>query len=204
MRLKQYDAAELYYQKASELSPTEYTIKMKLQDVDIARLRAQASQLAKAWKAKPKDPTTKANYRNAYNKLLQFRLECFEEREKQFPTELNIAFELANIYFESNKLDEAIKRYQRTMHDPKNRAKSLLNMGICFQKKEQYELAIKRFTEGVDAIEVWNEQKMELVYQRGDCYEAMGDPQHAVEDYTSIYEKDIGFKDVGKRLEKLK
>ena len=204
LRLKQYDNAEQYFEKASSLSPTEYTIKMKLQDVDIGRLRDHAAKLAKAWKAKPKDPTTKANYRNAYNKLLQFRLQCFEEREKQFPTELNIAFDLANIYFEVGKLDEAIKRYQRTMHDPKNRAKSLLNMGICFQKKDQFDLAIKRYTEGIDSIEIWNEQKMVLVYQRADCYEAMGDEERAVEDFTAIYEKDIGFKDVGKRLERLK
>ena len=77
-------------------------------------------------------------------------------------------------------------------------------MGISFQKKNEFGLAIKRFTEGIAAIEIWNEQKMELIYQRADCYEAMGETQNAIEDFTSIYEKDIGYKDVGKRLERLK
>jgi tetratricopeptide (TPR) repeat protein len=204
MRLKNYDEAEASYKKAVDLSPTEYTMKMKLQDVEIGRMRESAAELAKAWKANPNNAKAKSEYRDAYNELLRYRLECFEERERQFPTELNIAFELANLYFESNNLDEAIKRYQKTMHDPKNRAKSLLNMGVSFQKKQQYELAIKRYTEGIDSIEVWNDEKMVLLYQRADCYETMGEKQKALEDFTAIYEKAIGFKDVGKRLERLK
>ena len=90
------------------------------------------------------------------------------------------------------------------MHDPKNRAKSLLNLGISFQRKEQWDLAIKQFSEGVDHLEVWNLQKMGLVYQRGDCYEQMGKKEEASKDFTSIYEKDISFKDIGERLAKLK
>jgi tetratricopeptide (TPR) repeat protein len=204
LRLKKWDDAEEYFDRAVELSPTEYTIKMKVQDVQIGRMRETASKLAKAWKANPKDAATKASYRKSYNELLNYRLECFEEREKQFPTDLGVAFDLANIFFELNRLDDAIKRYQRTMHDPKNRAKSLLNMGIAFQKKEEYDLAIKRYTEGIDGIEIWNEAKMNTIYHRADCYEAMGESEKAAEDFTSIYEKDIGFRDVGKRLERLK
>lgn len=204
LRLKRYDEAEEALKKAEELSPTEYTIKMKLQDVNIARMHDEAAKLARAWKANPNDERAKAAYREAYKKLYNYKLKCFEEREKEFPTDLNIAFELGNLYFEGGQLDEAIKRYQRTMHDPKNRAKSLLNLGIAFQKKGQFDLAIKRFTEGIDSIEIWNEAKMELIYHRADCYEQMGKKDEARADFTSIYEKDISFKDVSKRLERLK
>jgi len=203
LRLKDFDPAQEAFQKAKELSPTEYTIEMKLQDVEIGRMRVEASGLAKAWQANRNDAKTKAAYREAYTKLMRYRLKCFEEREKQFPTDLHIAFELGNLYFETKNLDQAIKRYQRTVHDPKNRAKSLLNLGISFQRKEQYDLAIKQFSEGVQHSEVWNEQKMGLVYQRGDCYQQMGKKEEAVKDFTAIYEKDISFKDVGERLAKL-
>ncbi len=201
LRLRAYDDAQAAFEKAKELSPTEYTVTMKLQDVDIARMRDAAGKLGRAWKSSPQDAGTKAAYREAYTKLLLFRLECFEAREKQFPTELAIAFELGNIYFEMKKLDEAIKRYQRTIHDPKNRSQSLLNLGIAFQKKKQHDLALKQFTEGIEYIEIWNEQKMGQVYQRGDCYEEMGEKDKAIADFTSIYEKDISFRDVRKRIE---
>jgi tetratricopeptide (TPR) repeat protein len=202
LRLRNFDEAEAQFGTAKELSPTEYTITMKLQDVDIARMRDAARKLSKAMQANRADARAKAAYRDAYYKLLDFRLKCFEEREKQFPTELNIAFELGNIYFEKSSLDEAIKRYQRTVHDPKNRAKSFLNLGISFQKKKQYDLALKQFTEGSDSLEIWNQAKMTLIYQRGDCYEEMGEPKKAEVDFTAIYEKDISFKDVTKRLAK--
>ncbi len=203
LRLREFDAADETFKKAKELSPTEYTIDMKLQDVVIGRMRAEASRFAKEWQADRDNPKTKAVYRDAYTKLLRFRLKCFEEREKQFPTDLSIAFDLGNLYFESKNLDAAIKRYQRTVHDPKNRAKSLLNLGISFQRKEQFDLAIKQYSEGIRHMEVWNAEKLELVYQRGDCYEEMGRKDDATGDFTAIYEKDISYKDIGKRIEKL-
>ena len=203
LRLRRFDEADEAFAKAKELSPTEYTIEMKLQDVIIGRMKSAAQGVYQKLKASPKDAKLKAAYRDAYTKLHAYRLKCFEEREKQFPTDLNIAFELGTLYFEAKKLDEAIKRYQRTVHDPKNRAKSLLNLGISFQRKNQYDLAIKQFSEGVDALEVWNNQKMDLVYQRGDCYEQMGEKEKAAKDFTAIYEKDISYKDIGQRLQKL-
>jgi tetratricopeptide (TPR) repeat protein len=203
LRLKDFDAADEAFQKAKEISPTEYTIEMKLQDVVMGRMRVEASGLAKAWKADRKDAKTKAAYRESYTKLMKYKLKCYIEREKQFPTDLNIAFELGNLFFETKNLDEAIKRYQRTVHDPKNRSKSLLNLGISFQKRDQFDLAIKQFSEGISHLEVWNLEKMGLVYQRGDCYAQMGKKEDASQDFTSIYEKDIGFKDIGERLKKL-
>jgi tetratricopeptide (TPR) repeat protein len=89
------------------------------------------------------------------------------------------------------------------VHDPKNRAKSLLNLGISFQAKGQYDLAIKQYTEGVEFNEIWNEMKMDLLYHRGDCYEKMGDREKASADFTTIYERDIGFRDTAQRIEKL-
>ncbi len=202
LRLRNFDEAETQFGKAKELSPTEYTITMKMQDVDIARMRESARKLSKAMQANRADARAKAAYRDGYYKLLDFRLKCFEEREKQFPTDLNIAFELGNIYFEKSSLDEAIKRYQRTVHDPKNRPKSYLNLGMSFQKKKQYDLALKQFTEGSDSLEIWNQAKMDLIYQRGDCHEEMGDSKKAAADFTAIYEKDISYRDVTERLAK--
>ena len=203
MRIKLLDEAEDAFTTAHELSPTEYTIVMKQQDVQIARMRAQAAKLGQVWKANPKNAQAKETYREAYHQLRTFRLECFEEREKQFPTDSSIAFELGTIYFEMQNLDEAIKRYQKTAHDPKFRVKSYLNLGIAFQKKKQYPLAVKSYTEADDTLEIWNEDKMAVLYERGKCYAEMGQKEEARADLTAIYERDISFKDVATLLEKL-
>jgi tetratricopeptide (TPR) repeat protein len=202
LRIKRYDDAASEFDMAHELSPTEYTIVMKQQDVEIRRSEDRVKELQAA--AKQGGESDKAAYRQAYNDLMKYKLECFVERERQFPTDLGIAFELANIYFAAQKYDEAIKRYQRTVNDPKNRLQSLLNLGIAFQKKGQTDLAIHRFTEGANAIEYWNDMKKALLYQRADCYEQMGEKEKAIADFTAIYETDIAYRDVARRLEKLR
>ena len=203
LRIKRYDDAEAAFDRAHELSPTEYTIVMKQQDVQIARMRAHAAKLGQAWKTNPRDARIKETYREAYNQLRSYRLECFNERERQFPTDSTIAFELGTIFFELKKLDEAIRRYQKTVHDPKYRVKSYINLGIAFQKKKQYNLAVKSYTEADSVLEIWNEDKMTTLYHRGDCYAEMGDKEKARTDLTAIYERDISFKDVATRLERL-
>ena len=203
MRIKRYDEADQAFATAHDLSPTEYTIIMKQQDVQIARMREHAAKLGRAWKANPRDAKAKETYRQTYNELRSYRLKCFSEREKQFPTDSSIAFELGTIHFELKHLDEAIKRYQKTVHDPKFRVKSHINLGIAFQKKKQYNLAIKSYTEAEDMLEIWSEDKMTVLYHRGDCHAEMGDTEKARADFTGIYERDIAFKDVAKRLEKL-
>lgn len=203
MRIKRHDEAEEAFNKAHELSPTEYTIVMKQQDVEIARMREHAAKLGQAWKAAPKDARAKETYRQAYNGLRSYRLKCFEEREKQFPTDSSIAFELGTIHFELKHLDEAIKRYQKTVHDPKYRVKSHINLGIAFQRKKQYNLAVKSYTEADTTLEIWGEDKMTVLYHRGDCYVEMGEKENGRADFTAIYERDISFKDVATRLEKL-
>jgi len=204
MRLKQYTEARAQYDMAHEISPTEYSIVMKQQDVKIMQMEDNFNAAKKARSARPSDAAATAAFNQAYQELMKYKLACFVERERQFPTDLNIAFDLANIYFAAKKYDEAIMRYQKTVNDPKNRPQSLLNLGIAFHEKGQYDLAIHRFSEGESGVEIWNDMKKTLLYHRGNCYQAMGDNDRALADFTAIYEKDISFRDTAKRVEALR
>lgn len=216
LRLEDWDNARNAYAKARQLSPTQYTIIMREQDLELRLRRAELRKLQDAYRRNPQDAQARAAYAKTYDDFLNLRLEYFIDREKNIPTELKIVFELGNIFFELNDrrkqvtgkhdervLDEAIARYQRTVKDPGVRFESQLRLGQCFLNKAQYELAIRQFSEAIDALEFMNDQKKDLIYNRAKAFLATGSNEQAKKDLLTIYEVDIDYKDVAELVKKL-
>ncbi len=196
--------AEAAYKKAQELQPTDNTYVFKLDDLNITRYDVSLKSLAAKLKAAPADAAAKAEHQKLRAQRNQFRMKSFEHRVKVRPMDLAVAYVLGSIYFEMQKLEEAIGQFQRTVNDPARRKNSLLNLGICFSRKQQFELAAKQFSQGLSEIEIMNEMKKILLYHLGDTLEKMDKKDEAIKTFTQLYEADINFKDVTKRLETLK
>ena len=101
--------------------------------------------------------------------------------------------------------DESIKRFQTTSRDPKYRNDSGLRMGMGFAAKGQYDLALKRFDETLSGIpaEIKNDAWKNLVYAKGDTLARAGRRDEAKNTFLQIYEVDVSFKDVAKRIDEL-
>jgi tetratricopeptide (TPR) repeat protein len=190
MRIHDFAKAREQFAKAKEISPTEYRFQMKLDDVKIAEMQHGIKQ--------EKDPEKK---KKLYNEMMRFRLESFQKREHHYITDLAIAFELGEIYLAFKKIDEAIKRFQKTSKDPKYRTKSALHLGQAFTEKGQYDLAVRQLSEGIENKAIMDDEKKNLYYIRGTVYEKMGKPEEAKADFMAIYEVEIDFKDVKQKIE---
>jgi len=199
-----YEEAEKAYNQAKELQPTDYTYVFKLHDLSIMRYRAGLKGLESKVQASPADAAAKAELQKLKAEYDEFRMKSFEQRVKVRPMDLAVGYTLGNIYFDMNKLDEAIGQYQRTVNDPARRKNSLLRLGICFSRKSQFELAAKQFRQGLAESEIMDQMKKTMLYQLGDTCEKMGQKDEAVKAFTELYEADIGFQDVAKRLETLR
>jgi len=205
MRIQEWDQALAAYKQAQEISPTEYRIKMKLQDLEMAKMLVPIRQLREKIKGGA-DGEAKKQLQGTESKYYNYRLKCFMEREGNYITDLNIAFELGNLYFRFRNFDEAAKRFQKTQNDPSKRAQSLLRLGVCFKSMGQNNLSEEAFTGGINSIEVNISQsdiKKDLTYERAVLYEALERPEDAKKDYQAIYAVDIGYKDVGAKLKEL-
>ncbi|HOX04867.1 MAG TPA: tetratricopeptide repeat protein [Planctomycetota bacterium] len=197
--------AEAAYRKAKELQPTDKTYDFRLDDVEIKRMDKALKELEARQAAAPSDAGLKAEAQKLKAKRNEFRMKSYEQRAAFRPMDMNVAFTLGNIYFALGKLDEAIGQYQRTVGDPSKRSDSLNSLGICFSRKQQFDLAAKQFQTALDGIEVMNERKKAILYNLGDCLAKMpGRHDEALKIFTQLYEADIGFKDVAKRLEELR
>ena len=74
-------------------------------------------------------------------------------------------------------------------------------MGQSFQQKGQFDLAIRQLSDGVGSIEVMSDMKKELLYSLGEVYEENNNLDEAKKSFMEIYEVDIDFKDVQKKIE---
>ncbi|MCX7803865.1 MAG: hypothetical protein N3A38_01615 [Planctomycetota bacterium] len=203
-----YEEAKKAIRKAQELDPQSWTYKFYEHDLEIWKMMREVNDLIRRYRAGEGTLKDEINRRRA--DLLKFRLESYVNREKQFPTDFAVAFELGKIYFEIAQskndgalYDEAIKRFQKTARDPKYRIEAGLRMGQSFSAKGQHELALKRFDEALATLEVRDDNWKNLWYAKGETFERLGNSEEAVKAFMTIYEIDVGFRDVAKRLEKL-
>src|SRR5439155_17437873 len=68
--------------------------------------------------------------------------EC-QKRIERFPTDLQIRFELGQLYFQNGKIGEAIQEFQKSRSNPHRKTQSLNYLGQCYARRNMNELAIR-------------------------------------------------------------
>ena len=208
-RQENYEEAKKAYAIAVQKDPTNPQWKIvKLDDLEIWKKTKDYTDLAA--KAKAGDQAAMQMRTKMFVALMEYKLQSFEAREKQYATDSRIKFELGSAYFnlaEHRKdfamYDQCIMRYQFTYKDPKYRTESGLRMGVAFTRKGQFDLALKRFDETLSTLEVKDDRWKNLVYEKANTLELTSKKPEALQAFLQIYELDVAFRDVSKRVEKL-
>lgn len=131
----------------------------------------------------------------------EFEVRECEQRSRQFPNDLEIRFELGQLYYGSGRFNEAIKEFQRSQNHPHWRVPSLKFLGRCFRRRGIYDLAVRALENGIKQKEVFDEEKKELIYELGLVLEQSGHADQAIEQFKQIYEVDIGYQDVAEKID---
>ena len=126
--------------------------------------------------------------------------EC-KARADRYPSDLQIRFELGELYFKAGKLSEAIQEFQKAQSYPARRISAMAYLGQCFARRNMNDLAARTMQNAIKEKPVFDEEKKELIYQLGSVFEKMSKPEEAIEQFKQIYEVDIGFKDVGAKVD---
>ncbi len=131
-----------------------------------------------------------------------FQLNECRKRVERFPTDLQIRFEMGQLYFQTGKVSEAIGEFQKSQNNPHRRVASMNYLAQCFGKRKMYDLAAKTLQNAIKEKQVLDDEKKELLYNLGSILETMGKKEEAIEQFKTIYEVDIGYKDVAAKVEK--
>ena len=126
--------------------------------------------------------------------------EC-QKRAERYPADLQIRYELGELYFQAGKISEALQEFQKSQNNPNKKLASMNYLAQCFAKKKMYDLAAKTLQNAIKEKAVFDEEKKDLIYNLGSVLETMGQKEQAIEQFKTIYEVDMGYRDVGKKVD---
>ena len=74
-------------------------------------------------------------------------------------------------------------------------------IGKCLVVKGMLDRAVGTFNRALEGVEVMNESVKAIYYDLGETYEKMEDWKSAETAYGKIYDSDIGYRDVAKKMD---
>jgi tetratricopeptide (TPR) repeat protein len=109
-------------------------------------------------------------------------------------------YALGNLLLETGQTDAAIGQFQQAQKGPQVRVGSLIGLGRCFKAKRLFDLAVTQLNTAKNELSAMDDTKKEVIYELGTCFELMGKPDAAIEEFKVIYSEDIGFRDVADKV----
>jgi len=129
------------------------------------------------------------------------KLEDCESRARRYPNDLDIRYELAQLYFRAGMVDKALPEFQLAAGNPKNKNACNLWTGRCFRRKGILDLAVTRLRQAAEACLIMDHLKKEILYELGDTLQQMGKKAEAIEEFKALYDADVNYRDVAKKVE---
>ena len=193
---KQFDRALGYYEqiKSSEVGG-DASLDRNIADTMVRKFDYEVSLLDSS----APDYAEKAAKLQAEKQAYQLA-EC-QKRAEKFSTDLQIRFELGQLYFQAGKISEAIQEFQKAQGNPHRRIAAMNYLAQCFAKRRMFDLATRTLQGALKEKVVFDEEKKELVYNLGCVLDSMGKKDEAIKQFELIYEVDIGYRDVGAKVD---
>jgi len=192
----QFDESVAHYEKMAALDGgSDAALQRTIAETKVKRFNHLLSQLdASAPDYPEKSGAIKAE-RDA------FQLDECKARADKYPTDLLIRFELGTLYFSAGKINEAMPEFQKARNNPNKRLSAMNFLGQCLAKKGMNDMAAKTVQEAIKEKQTFDAEKTELIYTLGSLLEKMGKKDEAIEQFKLIYEVNMEYKDVAKKVD---
>ena len=195
------DAALASYEKALGLEPQSFDLKVRIDELVLRRYDREIRDLQGKL-------GVERGVSERLNKLEQdrqaFELETAGKRAAEHPTDLGLRYKYGRLLFRVGRIDESIAELQKAVVDPRWKLECLVTLGQCFFKKDLFDLARKQLEKALEQVPSGSARAKEILYNLGLVAERMGSRGDAAGFYSRIYEIDIGYKDVAKKMEQLR
>jgi len=195
MQKQAYDEAIQTVERALEISPGDPELDQLLASARTEQYDYRIAELQEAGDS--------AGAEALQAERAAFVEESLAERIKRYPNDLRLRYELGVTLFKKQQFNEAIQQFQLSQRSPKHRARSLYYLAIAFKTKGQYDLALEQLQAAASEMPTMDNTKKDIIYEMGQLCEVTGDNAKAAEYYKSIYQVDIGYKDIAEKIEQL-
>ncbi|NBW95575.1 MAG: hypothetical protein EBR28_02305 [Planctomycetia bacterium] len=197
------EEAEAVLMKALAASGNDLKIREHLEDrqlrwarhrVHVAEQRVQTEDI----------PSNRETLERLRATQLKHEVEIYSARCERYPENLTWRYELAMRLKAAGNHAEAIRHFQDVLQDVRRKGVVSLELGECFQKIKQYQLAMQNYT---TAVELLTDREMELrkraLYRAGVLAAGLDDRDAARKYLGTLAGLDYGYRDVAQRLDKL-
>jgi tetratricopeptide (TPR) repeat protein len=113
-------------------------------------------------------------------------------------------WDLGLAYKEMGLYDEAIREFSLILSTPGRAVQCQLMIGRCQAERGKFSEAIAEFKKGLYIEGITELQSLDLYFEIGASYEALGDSREALYYYEKVAKRDPRFREVEKRVESLK
>ena len=184
-----------------------YRYKVNMGDVRIKQLRRRHRAMVEKARANPDDQELARELAEFEQERLKFELGEYEERMKNYPSDLQVLFEYGYRLFRSQRFEEAIGVLQQAQNSPRCRTDALHLLGRSFLEQSMTQEAVETLQRSVESYELaesGDTKSKEINYWLGRALEASGQFDEAEKTYSRIAQWDIAFRDARQRLGELR
>jgi tetratricopeptide (TPR) repeat protein len=191
-----FDEALALYERIQQTGMAgDATLDRAVADVKLRQFDARIAQL-NPFDADHAEKVAAVNAEKAEYQLAECKL-----RTEKYPTDLAIKFELGVLYFKAGKIGEATAEFQKAQGNPNKRLAAMSYLAQCFAKRNMNDSAVRTLQNAIKENPAFNEEKKDLIYNLGIVYEKMGKKAEAIEQFLIIYESDVTYRDVSKKVD---
>lgn len=208
LKQNRFEDAEKKFREILEIDPGDSKIKARLEQSEVSgkekkikEADSRIKELEEALEKSPGSDEIKQNLSKQKKKKAGLRVEILLHNLKNRPEDPEARFELGSAYREQGDTDSAIKEFQQAAQSPEKAVESLHMLGLCFEAKNILDIAARQLEKAEAKLTETNELKKAVLYDLGRVYEKRGEKDRALGKYKEIYEVDISYRDVGKKIE---
>ena len=155
------------------------------------------------------EPEKAAAYKAKENELREekkkFSLEEFGRQVEASPTDLEKRYHYGRALFDAGQMEDAFKQFQKASKSPKYSKHSSMLMGRCLLDMDRLEMAEMAFQNVEKELNEGDEDlRKDLMYFEAELMERKGDVPGALDRFRALYMEDMEFRDVEKRIDRLK
>lgn len=150
--------------------------------------------------AEPKNPQFQEELQEAVDQRHAYRSEQLSSLVERYPNDYVYRYQYGEILFEENRYDDAIAQFQLAQRNPNVRLDAIMYLGRSYKQKKFHDLAIQQYVTVKNEIPVLDDRKKEAIYELGQCHEAKGQSEQAIEEYKEVYSADISYRDVAAKI----
>ncbi len=194
-RLGDPEAALAGIRRALELRPDSIDLVARAGDLESKRLKRE---IVRADREGHPDEASRLEA-----SLVAYEVADHRRRVELRPGDNALRLALARKLLRAEETDAALAELQRCQNEPRLRSEALFLLGACFHRKGILDLARKDYEQALEGTNDTSERAKEILYNLGLIAESQGRAEEARSFYLRIYEIDIGYRDVAKKMETL-